>query len=60
MCERHDMITAISDIAIYEVTGSERVFMETNRIWLPWYMNATCCGIARLSRSESRSDEGIG
>jgi hypothetical protein len=31
-CERHDMITAISDIAIHEVSGMKRASMETNRI----------------------------
>jgi hypothetical protein len=36
-CERHDMITAIWDIAMFEVIGSERVFMEINRILLSWY-----------------------
>jgi hypothetical protein len=32
VCERHDMITAISDIAIYEMSGLKRASMETNRI----------------------------
>jgi len=59
VCERHDMTTAIWDIATYEVGALKE------RLWKPIpsgciSTNATCCGIARLSRPESRSDEGLG